>query len=68
MQEVEMMRKMQDDRDRRRKAGAAGYSTPHIDVFSCRKDIVVTSNVKENGFQWNDEVWTKDVDESTIWN
>ena len=45
-----MMRKMQDDRDRRRKAGAAGYSTPHIDVFSCGKDIVVTSNVKENGF------------------
>ena len=63
-----MMPKMQDDRDRRRKAEAAGYSTPHIDVFSTGKDIVVTSNVKENGFQWNDEGWTKDVDESTIWN
>lgn len=63
-----MMRKMQDDRGRRRKAEAAGYSTPHIDVFSTGKDIVVTSNVKENGFQWNDEGWTKDVDESTIWN
>lgn len=63
-----MMRKMQDDRVLRRKAGAAGYSTPHIDVFSTGKDIVVTSNVKENGFQWNDEGWTKDVDESTIWN
>ena len=68
MQEVEMMRKMQDDRVLRRKAGAAGYCTPHIDVFSCGKDIVVTSNVKENGFQWNDEVWTKYVDEFTIWN
>lgn len=36
-----MMRKMQDERDRRRKAGAAGYSTPHNDVFSCGKDIVM---------------------------
>ena len=67
MQEVEMMGKMQNDRVLRRKARAE-YCTPHIDVFSCGKDIVVTSNVKESGFQWNGEEWTKDVDDSTIWN
>ena len=61
-----MMGKMQDDRVLRRKAG---YSTPLLNVFSVGKDIVVTSgNAKETGFQWNGEVWTKDVDESAIWN
>ena len=59
-----MMGEKQNDRVRRK-----GYSTPLLNVFSVGKDIVVTSdNAKEAGFQWDGEVWTKDVDDSTIWN
>lgn len=59
-----MMRKSQNDRVRR-----AGYSTPLLKVFSCGKDLIVTSeNAKETGFEWDGEVWTKNVDESTVWN
>lgn len=59
-----MMRKSQNDRVRR-----AGYSTPLLKVFPAGKDLIVTSeNAKETGFEWDGEAWTKNVDESTVWN